>query len=221
MAAPTTTSRYWDDERIREGATVRERQVILTIPDLSRMIIKVKIHEGYIKKIQKGQKARVTVDAFADKLLAGEVTKVAVLPDSQNRWMNPDLKVYLTTISVEGAHDWVKPGMSTKVEILVNRIEDCIYVPVQAISPDGDKQVCYVSRGPKPERREVRTGEFNDEFIEIKAGLKEGELVLLRPPETGEAEKPGQERKPPENGKPPAGTPASLPAAAPALVKPT
>jgi multidrug resistance efflux pump len=203
----------WDDERIREGATVRERQVILTIPDLSRMIVKVKIHEGYIKKIRKGQKARVTVDAYPDKVLAGEVTKVAVLPDSQNRWLTPDLKVYLTTISVEGTHDWVKPGMSAKVEILVNRIGDCIYVPVQAISPDADKQVCYVSRGLKPERREVQTGEFNDEFIEIKGGLNEGELVLLRAPETGEAEKTGAERKPPEGNKTPATGPAS-PAAA-------
>jgi hypothetical protein len=70
-----------------------------------------------------------------------------------------------------------------------------------------------VSRGLKPERREVQTGEFNDEFIEIKGGLNEGELVLLRAPETGEAEKTGAERKPPEGNKTPATGPAS-PAAA-------
>src|SRR5207237_4101815 len=72
---------YGGEERIREGATVRERQAIITIPDMTRMSVNVKIHESYIKKVKKGQKARVTVDAFPDDILAGEVTKLGVLPD--------------------------------------------------------------------------------------------------------------------------------------------
>ena len=112
---------YSDQERIREGATVRERQAIITIPNLAKMSVNVKIHESYIKKIVKGQKARIVVDAFADQALKGEITKVAVLPDSANRWMNPDLKVYLTTITIEGSRDWVKPVMSAKVEVFVVR----------------------------------------------------------------------------------------------------
>ncbi len=192
---------YGGEERIREGATVRERQAIITIPDMSRMVVKVKIHESYIKKVKKGQKAKVTVDAFPDKVLTGEVTKVGVLPDSQNRWMNPDLKVYLTTITIDGTQDWVKPGMSAKVEILVNKIDNCVYVPVQAVSPDGEKQVCYLA-GLKPERRELQIGEFNDEFIEVKSGLREGDRVLLRRPEAAEAQRPGSESKPAEKAKP-------------------
>jgi multidrug efflux pump subunit AcrA (membrane-fusion protein) len=208
---------FGGEERIREGATVRERQAIITIPDMTRMAVKVKIHESYIKKIKKGQKARITVDAFPDKALSGEVTKVGVLPDSQNRWMNPDLKVYLTTITIDGTQDWVKPGMSTKVEILVDKIQNCVYVPVQAVSPDGDKQVCYIGRGSNPERREVQIGEFNDEFIEIKNGLHEGEWVLLRPPQGAETPAPTQEHKPPaEKAKEPAAAPATTPAAKPA-----
>ncbi len=209
---------YWNnDERIREGASVRERQAIITIPDMTRMTVNVKIHESYIKKVKKGQKARITVDAFPDDILTGEVSKVAVLPDSQNRWLNPDMKVYLTTINIEGTHDWVKPGMSAKVEIQVNTLADCLYVPVQAVSPDGDKQVCYVPHGLKPERREVQIGEFNDEFIEIKSGLKEGERVLLRPPDGVESEKPGtgsKDRKPPAKVKEEPLKPAAAPAPA-------
>jgi len=203
---------YGGEERIREGATVRERQAIITIPDMNRMAVKVKIHESYIKKIKKGQKARITVDAFPDKILTGEVTKVGVLPDSQNRWMNPDMKVYLTTVTIEGTQDWVKPGMSAKVEILVNKIEDCVYVPVQAISPDGDKQICYVAQSLTPARREVEVGEFNDEFIEVKGGLKEGERVLLRPPEAGAGGKSNADQKATEKGKAPATAPAPSPA---------
>jgi HlyD family secretion protein len=182
---------YGNQEPIREGATVRERQAIITIPDMTRMSVNVKIHESYIKKIKKGQKARITVDAFPDTVLEGDITKVGVLPDSQNRWMNPDMKVYLTTITINGTYDWVKPGMSAKVEILVNKLNDVVYIPVQAVSPNDGKQFCYVAGGFKPERREVEIGDFNDEFIEIKKGLKEGERVLLRLPdgiETGGTE---------------------------------
>jgi len=198
---------YGNQDPIREGATVRERQAIITIPDMSRMSVNVKIHESYIKKIKKGQKARITVDAFPDTVLEGEVTKLGVLPDSQNRWMNPDLKVYNTTITVNGTYDWVKPGMSAKVEILVNKLDDVIYVPVQAISPSDGKQVCYIAGAFKPERREVEVGDFNDEFIEIKHGLKEGERVMLRLPdgvETGGAENNGapKEQKPAGADKP-------------------
>jgi len=186
---------YGNQEPIREGATVRERQAIITIPDMTRMSVKVKIHESYIKKIKKGQKVHITVDAFPDTVLDGEVTKVGVLPDSQNRWMNPDLKVYLTTITINGTYDWIKPGMSAKVEILVAHLNDVVYVPIQAVSPSDGKQICYVVHGLKPDKREVEVGEFNEEFIEIKKGLKAGEQVLLRPPNSGEPGTSGMEKK--------------------------
>lgn len=203
---------YGGEERIREGATVREQQPIITIPDMSKMSVRVRIHESYIKKVKKGQKAKIRVDAYPDQELTGEVTNVGVLPDSQNMWLNPDMKVYLTTITLTGTNDWLKPGMSAKVEILVNRLEDVVYVPVQAVSPHAGKQVCYVTRTGTPERREVEVGEFNDEFIEIKNGLKEGENVLLRAAEKRD-EAPGK-AEPPKT--PDAAPSPQTPAVAPA-----
>jgi HlyD family secretion protein len=195
---------YGGEERIREGASVRERQSIITIPDMTKMSVRVKIHESYIKKVKKGQKARITVDAFADKVLDGDVTQVGVLPDSQNMWMNPDLKVYLTTVTIQGTNDWLKPGMSAKVEIFVSRLSDVVYVPVQAVSAVDGKQVCYLANGRKPEQRAVEVGEFNDEFIEIKSGLKEGDKVLLRAAETSGPEKTDEKKEQPgkEKGAP-------------------
>ena len=203
---------YGGQERIREGASVREQQAIITIPDMTKMSVRVKIHESYIKKVKKGQKVHITVDAFPDQALDGEVSSVSVLPDSQNRWLNPDMKVYLTTITVTGSHEWLKPGMSAKVEIIVNRLENVVYMPIQAVSPADGKQFCYVANGGTPERRLVEIGEFNDEFIEIKKGLKEGERVLLRPTEAP-SEKPEDQTEP----KPAEKTPAPpAPAGAPA-----
>jgi HlyD family secretion protein len=202
---------YGNQEPIREGATVRERQTIITIPDLRRMSVNVKIHESYINKIKVGQKARITVDAYPDKPLTGEVTVVGVLPDSQNRWLNPDLKVYLTTVTLEGTNTWLKPGMSAKVEILVDHLDDAVYVPVQSIVAANGKQYCFVSGFGKPERREVQIGEFNDEFIAVKNGVKEGERVLLNPPDIPDESKPS-ESKPAEPEAKPSSTVASGPA---------
>jgi len=199
---------YSGQDPIREGATVRERQTIITIPDLHRMSVNVKIHESYIKKIKVGQKARITVDAYPDQPLMGEVTVVGVLPDSQNRWLNPDLKVYLTTVTIGGTNNWLKPGMSAKVEILVDHLDDVVYVPVQSIVAANGKQYCFANSFGKPDRREVQVGEFNDEFIEVKSGLKQGELVLLNPPDVPDEGKPA-ESKPLEPETKPSSTVAS------------
>ena len=158
MGAPATTRFYYGgEERIREGATVRERQTIITIPDMTHMAVNVKIHETYIKKIKKGQKARITVDAFADKVLDGEVTKVGVLPDSQNRWMNPDLKVYLTTIAIDGTtigetrHEHQSGDHGRPAQ-------DVVYVPVQAVVPENGQYVCYLARNAARNGAKWRSG---------------------------------------------------------------
>ncbi len=202
---------YWrGEEQIREGATVRERQTVITVPDMKKMCVKVKIHESYIKTIRKGQKVRITADAFPDRKLEGEVSQVGMLPDSENTWLNPDMKVYRTTIKITGEHDWIRPGMTAKAEILVNHLDDVVYVPIQAVNPLEDKKVCYVVNGAKLEQREVEAGEFNDEFIEIKNGIQEGDQVCLRTPvgleENGtgkgkeKASPPKEESKPQDKG---------------------
>lgn len=188
---------YSGEERIREGATVRERQAIITIPDMTKMSVNVKIHETYIKKVKKGERARITVDAYPDKILQGEVTKVGVLPDSQNMWMNPDLKVYLTTVTIDGTNEWLKPGMTAKVEIFVKRLDDVVYVPIQAVSGDTGNQFCEVFNNGHSEKRSVQVGDYNDEFIAITSGLKPGEQVLLNAAASAPAEtSPDQREKP-------------------------
>ena len=201
--------RHWrQEEQIEEGAKVRERQQIITIPDMTEMAVKVKVHESAIKNVEKGQTARVTVDAYPDRELTGKVTKVGVLPDSRNRWMNPDVKVYETEVSIDKVHEWLKPGMSAEVKILIKELPDVVYVPIQAVAPSNGDRVVYLAGLGKPERRVVETGEYNNEFIEIQGGLKEGEEVLLRAPlapeeaetegETGKEEEGA--RKPPKQG---------------------
>ena len=71
--------------------------------------------------------------------------------------------------------------MSAIVEIHVDRLEDVLSVPVQAIVQVGKKNWCYVDAHGSVELREVELGKTNDKFIEIRKGLEEGIRVVLNP----------------------------------------
>jgi HlyD family secretion protein len=196
------SDRWYGEDRIQEGAAVRERQVIITIPDTTRMAVEAKIHEAYVKLVDKGQKVRVRADANRERLLEGEVVKIAVLPDTENRWMSPDIKVYETEINILGNNDWLKPGMSAQVEIVAGTLKDVVYVPLQAVFNEDGERVCYVSGLTGPVRRVIETGDFNDSFIEVKKGLEEGDVVLLRSPEGGKPGDAGAEGEKQKDGAP-------------------
>jgi len=195
---------------VREGGKVYQRQTIISLPNTSEIIVEIRVHETSVDKVRPGQHATITVDAFPDKTFQGEVLKVAPLPDPQQGFLNPDVKVYTTKVSMEGSHDSVKPGMSAKVEILVDQLDDVLIVPVQTVAIRQGKKLCYVMVSDTPQPRAVSTGAFNDIFVEIISGLEEGEQVLLNPPlliEPSAVAKSTEERKLPPGREPPGDAP--------------
>lgn len=196
------SSSYNYNNSIEEGATVRLRQTLLTIPDMSQMGVRVNVHESQIKKVRIGQPVKVRVDAEPGKELDGRVAELAVLPDSSSSRYTPNLKVYPCTIHINGYHPWMKPGMNAKVEIIVDQLADVLYVPVQSIEVEQDHHFCYVSNNGSLERREISTGLFNDEFIEVRDGLKGGEAVALALPKKAEADMGTTGKPEPEPGAP-------------------
>jgi HlyD family secretion protein len=173
---------------IAEGEMVYERQTIISLPDMTEMIAEIDVHESSVDKVRPGQRATIVMDAFPDRTLEGEVLKVAPLPNQDRSWFSPDLKVYTTQVPIEGTHDFLKPGMSAKVEILVERLEDVIIIPVQVVANQGGKKVCYCLTSRGVEKRVVQTGSFNDTFVQVTDGLEVDEEVLLSPPRLTEAE---------------------------------
>lgn len=169
----------WRNERIEKGGKVIEQQEIIKIPDSTSMIVKANIHESVIARIHEGLKASITIDSMPEKAFEGVVKKVGILPDSQNRWFNPNLKVYTTEVSILGEHAELKPGMSAQVRIIINELKDVLLIPVQAVDKRGEDNICFVVTPLGPQTRIIRIGDYNDKFIEVKSGLKEGEKVVL------------------------------------------
>jgi HlyD family secretion protein len=209
---------YNYNNNIEEGATVRLRQTLLTIPDMSQMGVRVNVHESQIKKVRIGQPVKIRVDAEPGKELDGRVAELAVLPDSSSSRYTPNLKVYPCTIHIDGYHPWMKPGMNAKVEIIINQLADVLFVPVQSIEVEQDHHFCYISNHGALERREISTGLFNDEFIEVLKGLQGGEAVALALPKKAEADMGGGKLEP--EAAPPKTKPAKPKEKAVAMAKP-
>ena len=187
------TSRYY--ESISEGATLKFGQPIIMIPDMSKLGVDVNIHESHIKKVSLDQKVLITAESVPDRILEGRVSKVAVLPDSNASRYNPSLKVYPATVEISGNNDFLKPGMSAKVEILVSELKNVIYVPVQAVFTENDEHFVFLKKGQGFKRHLVMIGQHNDQFIEIKRGLEEEQSVALSMPESYEPDLNSREKR--------------------------
>ncbi|MBK5295185.1 MAG: efflux RND transporter periplasmic adaptor subunit [Acidobacteriia bacterium] len=173
--------RFSNESMIEEGATVRSRQELIKLPDVSRMKLQVKIHESHINQVQLGQAAFIVLDSMPDLRFSGRIMKVAPLPDGSSRFGNPDLKVYATEILVTDELPDVKPGVSARAEIIITNLPQVLTVPIQCVISYKGRQVVYLAGAPQ-EPVQVNVGQYNTKFIEITSGLKEGDRVLLTPP---------------------------------------
>ena len=161
---------------ITEGATVRKDQVLLLMPDLTKMQVKVGIHESIVERVTPGLAARVTLP---DRTLEAKVSTVAAVTKPAGWWTGNVVK-YDTIIelpSVEG----LKPGMSAEVEVILARHEDVLTIPVAAVVETEEGDFCWVKTAAEPQRRPVQLGDSNDVFIVVEGGLKEGDEVVLNP----------------------------------------
>ena len=205
----------WRRERglVAEGESVYERQKLIELPDLSTLKVQVSVHESARDMIKPGQEAVVTVEALPGLTLRGHVDKVAILPDAQQNWMNPDLTVYPTMVLLDEQAETLKPGMTAKVEIIVAELKDVLYVPVQAVSVRNEREVCFVIKASGTVVVPVESGLANNNYIEIRSGLKKGDKVLTYAPVTvseetisRKAKQPGDEKTTQPSGGPAVGT---------------
>ena len=178
-----SSSRY-NDTYIKEGALIRKGYSVIDLPDISELMAVVQVHESFVRHIKTGQKAVVRIDSLPDREFQGVVRHVAPTPDARRK--------YYENISVYDTHVWIqdensqlpedlKPGVSAKAEIVVAELNDVMMVPVQSVTTYKGQKVVQVKRGENVVVVPVKTGQFNNRFIEIKDGLKEGDQVSLAP----------------------------------------
>ena len=164
---------------IEQGATIRQKQDLIKLPDVTQMMIEIRVHESHVRQVKPNLGAYVTIDSLPDKQFTGVVKKIAVLPDTSSRFYNPNMKVYTTEVWINETLSDIKPGVSGRAEIVVTNLQNVLTVPIQAVTTVKGQQVCFVQRGEKDVPVPVEVGMFNDRMIEIRKGLTEGDHVLL------------------------------------------
>jgi len=192
--------------QIEEGASLRERQKIIRIPDLEDMLVNVKVHEAKVAHVRSGQPAKVKVESMPNRIFQGSVRTVATTADAQG-WMSTGVQLYTVMISVDEKVEGLKPGMTAEVEIQSDRLSDVLAVPVQAVVEREGQNYCYVvdAQTKTPTPRRVEIGATNDKMVVIKDRLSAGEkivenlLSVIKEDELGRIAKEDAERfKPPE-----------------------
>lgn len=162
---------------IEEGGTVHNSQVLLLMPDLSQMQVKIGIHESLIERIRPGLDARV---ALPDKTLDGEIIEVAEVAAPAGWWTGNVVK-YDTTTKLASAPG-LKPGMSAEVEVIVERHENVLTIPVNGVLQTEQGTFCWIkSAAGRAERRTLQLGDTDGASVVVLAGLQEGDEVCLDP----------------------------------------
>ena len=161
---------------IEEGATVHMDQVLLLMPDLSKMQVKVGIHESVIERIKPGLEAKVTLP---DRTLDGKVHSVSSVTRPAGWWTGNVVK-YDTIIELPSVGG-LKPGMSAEVKVLIKRHEDVLTIPVTAVVETAKGDFCWVQTTQGFERRLLQLGDTDDTFLVVEGGLQEGDEVVINP----------------------------------------
>ena len=142
----------------------------------SRFIIKADINETDIAKLSPGQKVEMTLDAYPDKLLEGEIAEISPISQSLAGIVSFEIKVKPDDL----AQSYLKYGLSANVTIIISKVENVLYGPLQSVYEEsGRKYVDVLTENNESKKVEITTGSYNFDYVEIKSGLTEGDEIII------------------------------------------
>lgn len=165
--------------KIKAGSSVSPwASIIAELPDLSSMISKTYINEIDISKIKKGQKVKVGVDAFPDKVFDGEVISVANIGQTLP---NGDTKVFEVIVKLFGSDPELRPAMTTSNIITVSDQKDVLYIPLESVFRTDSTNYVFTYKSGLV-RQIVDLGPENSSHVVVNGGLEEGQIVVMNAP---------------------------------------
>jgi len=165
------------DWSLHVGDSVSPATPAGTLADVSRYHIDVSIDETEISQVAAGQEVLITLDAFPDRELRGQVSKVSLLGSSSQGIVNYSVRIDLDPTDLP-----IKPLMTAAVNIIVERKGNVLLVPNRALKRDKQGKYVEVLRNQTTQRIYVTTGVANEDNTEIVKGLEEGQEVIVSAP---------------------------------------
>ncbi|MHC4946733.1 MAG: efflux RND transporter periplasmic adaptor subunit [Planctomycetota bacterium] len=184
FASSLNQGRHWRGEQQgpQVGSEVSRNELIMVLPDTTQMVAEVKVNEALSGLIESGQRASVVSDAIPDVGLAGTVESIGVLAESGG-WRDPNRRDYTVRVLLDDVTGHgLKPSMRCKANIAIGRVDDAVYVPIQAVTHEGPRAFVFVDRGGRYSQKPVTLGRASDLYVEVLEGVDAGMSVLLRQP---------------------------------------
>ena len=168
------------------GTELRQNELVMILPDTSRMIASMKVGEALSGRIKKGQTAVIYSDSVPGTAIPGTVLGVSVLAEGGG-WRDPNRRDYTVRVLLDADPELgLKPSMRCRGEIVLGQVEDAITAPIQSVFRAGPLAYVYTSSEGGFAQTAVKIGRASEMEVEIVSGLEEGEDVLLRRPTAGE-----------------------------------
>jgi HlyD family secretion protein len=160
------------------------RTGICTIVDMRSLEIEVDVNESYINRVSTGQPVSAVLDAYPDWQIPANVITLVPTADRQKATV-------LVRIGFQKLDPRILPDMGVKVTFLreaeagdAPKAQSVTLVPQAAVRKDGDSAYVFVVRQDTVERRAIRTAGTDGDRLEVVAGLKGGDQVVVSPPDT-------------------------------------
>ncbi len=160
-------------DRVSPGGTA------FRMDDLSQLLVDVQISEVDVNAIAVGQPVVLVFDALLDEEYQGEVTEIALVGNSDQ-----GMVYFNVTVLLADPDQYVKPGMTAAVTVVVNQLEDVLLVPNRAVRViDGLRVVFILDEGGVPVPVEIELGVTSEMYSQVFDGsLKVGDQVVVNPP---------------------------------------
>jgi len=164
--------------KVRAGDSIHRGMTIITIPDLSEMLSKVKVIEGDYRKVEMGDPVEVRLDAIPGPVFMGTISEIATLA-SYDEMSNRSF--FNAEVRLDSVDAGMRPGMTASLRIIYEKHENELYIPNEAVFEVDGRTVVF-PRKDIPEPREVRLGDQNMMSVVVLEGLEVGEEIALTDP---------------------------------------
>lgn len=164
---------------IEEGMPVRERQVIINLPDPKKMRVIARIHESRISHIRPGLKAELLLDAMPEEVLIGKVTEVSEYPLPAVSVYMDHVKEYEVEIEIQSPPKDLRPGMTAEVKVLVQKIDEAMQIPIESVIERDGRFFCGLASDEGIITREINVGDANETDVIVLDGLQRNDNVIL------------------------------------------
>ena len=154
-----------------QGAFAGTNTPLISVVDISTVRLVANLIEKDFRRVQQGAQAVVEVDAFPGEKFTGEVSRVAPVFDAATRTAAME-------IEVPNPGFRLKPGMYARVQLTVDRRDNALTLPRNAVVDIEGKHGVFTVDGQTARFKEVRTGLQDPERVEVIDGLDEGQKVV-------------------------------------------